>query len=578
MKENIKNMINLAAGRKNVELVLKNCKVVNVFSNEVIQGDIAIDTGIIIGIGSYTGETEIDIKGQYVSPGLVDGHVHIESTMVTPNQFARAVVPRGTTTIITDPHEIANVCGIEGIKFMIADSKEPPLDVFFMLPSCVPATPFENSGAVLEAAELKELIDNDKVLGLGELMNYPGVIEADSKIVDKLLLARKHEKVVDGHGPAILDKNLNAYVIAGVKTEHECSSVEEMLDRLRRGMYISIREGTAARNLETLIKGVTPENERRCVFCTDDKHPQGILKDGHIDNNIRLAIKNGIDPIAAIRMGSLNACECYGLKNRGAIAPGYIADLIVVDNLKAFNILKVFKEGKLVAEDNKSLFNAETNLCSEVLGTVNAKEVEVEDLRIKLDSDTANVMQLIPHSILTKKVVRKVSRDGDGMFTVSEGQDILKIVVVERHKATGNIGFGLVENFKLKNGAIASTVANDSHNIVIIGDNDNDIHTAINEVVRVGGGITIVSDGEVLQTLELPVAGLISDRPMEEVRDKLEKMLEIAYVKLGVNKELDPFMTLAFLALPVIPEIKVTDKGLFDVTKFEFIDISVKDS
>ncbi|GAA0179649.1 adenine deaminase [Clostridium sediminicola] len=575
MKKNIKNMIDLAAGRKKIELVLKNCKVVNVFSNEVIEGDIAIDKGVIIGVGRYTGETEIDIEGQYISPGLVDGHVHIESTMVTPNQFARAVVPRGTTTIITDPHEIANVCGVKGIEFMINNSKELPLDVFFMLPSCVPATPFENSGAVLEADDYKELITNNRVLGLGELMNYPGVIEGNIKIIDKLLLAQRHGKIVDGHGPEISDKDLNAYVIAGVKTDHECSSIEEMLDRLRRGMYVLIREGTAARNLEVLIKAVTPQNERRCMFCTDDKHPEGILKDGHIDNNVRLAIKNGIDPIAAIRMGSLNACECYGLKNRGAIAPGYIADLIVIDNLKAFNILKVFKKGKVVAENSKPLFDIETKLSSEVVGTVNAKEVTINDLKIKLNSDTANVMKLIPHSILTKKVVRKVNIDDGGIFTVNKDQDILKILVVERHKATGNIGFGLVENFKLKGGAIASTVANDSHNIVIIGDNDKDIYTAINEVIRIGGGITIVSNGEVLQTLELPIAGLISDKSMEEVRDKLGKMLEIAYVKLGVNKELDPFMTLAFLALPVIPEIKVTDKGLFDVTEFKFIDIGI---
>lgn len=578
MKSSITRMIDLAAGRDKVELVLKNCRIVNVFSNEIIEGNLAVDSGKIIGIGDYSGDTEIDLGGKYVAPGLIDGHVHIESTMVTPGQFARAVVPRGTTTIITDPHEIANVCGLEGIRFMIDASENLPLDIFFMLPSCVPATPFENSGAVLEASDLEELIDHPKVLGLGELMNYPGVIAADKNIVDKLMLSRSFDKIVDGHGPEISGMDLNAYVIGGVKTDHECSTVDEMMERVRNGMYISIREGTAARNLKDLIAAVTSANERRCVFCTDDRHPEGILKDGHIDNNVRLAIECGADPISAIRMATLNACECYGLKNKGAIAPGYAADLIVFDNLNDFNILKVFKNGKLVAENYRALFEVEAPDHSRVTDTVNMKPIDKEDLEIQLSANTVNVMSLQPHSLVTKRVIREVQPNKKGLFETDHTSDILKIAVVERHNATGNVGLGLVENFGLKGGAIASTVANDSHNIVVVGDNDDDMHKAINEVVRVGGGITLVSDGQVLRTLELPIAGLISDLTMEEVNDILIEMLEIAHERLGVNKELDPFMTLAFLALPVIPEVKITDKGFFDVTRFEFIDICVKNN
>lgn len=577
MKRIIKNTIEKASGRENVELVLRNCNIVNVFSDEIINGDLAIDAGIIIGIGDYQGDTEIDLAGKFLVPGLIDAHMHIESTMVTPSQFARAAVPRGTTTIIADPHEIANVCGIDGIKFLITASNNLPLDTFFMLPSCVPATPFEHSGAVLEANDLAELIDLPNVLGLGELMNYPGVIAGEKNIVDKLELSKSFGKIVDGHGPEISGKELNAYVIGGVKTDHECSTVEEMLNRIRKGMYISIREGTAARNLTSLIKGVTPQTERRCIFCTDDRHPEGILKDGHIDNNVRLAIEQGIDPISAIRMATLNACECYGLKNKGAIAPGCSADLIVVDDLQKFNILKVFKNGKLVAENYTPLFDVGTTDYSNVSNTVHIKPIQSDSLAIKLNTNTVNVMQLQSHSILTKKVIRKIKPDQNGFFKSDKADDILKIAVVERHHATGNIGLGLVENFGLKGGAIASTVANDSHNIVVIGDNDPDMLAAINEVVRVGGGITLVSNRAVLKTLALPIAGLISDLTMEEVNAELVEMLEIAYNRLEVNQKLDPFMTLAFLALPVIPEVKITDKGFFDVTNFEFIDICVAD-
>jgi len=575
MSIKIKHLIDVAAKRKKAELLLKNCKIVNVFSNEIIEGDLAIDSGKIIGIGNYEGIVEIDLKGKYVAPGLIDSHVHIESSMLSPGQFARAVVPKGTTSVITDPHEIANVRGLEGIEYMIKASKDLPLNVYCMLPSCVPVTSFENSGAILDAEHLKKLIDNPMVLGLGELMNYPGTIKGHDKVVDKLELAREYNKVVDGHSPGIKSEDLNAYIIGGVKTDHECSNVKEMLERLRGGMYISIREGSAAKNLEALIEGITPENERRCLLCTDDRHPEDIIEEGHIDNNIRIAIKKGIKPITAIRMATINVCECYGIKNLGAIAPGYDADLIIIDNLDEFKITKVIKDGKFVAEDGKALFTVEKEDNSNVINTVNLKKVNKEDLKIKLTSNQVNVMQLIPYSLLTKKVVRQVETDNEGYFKFNGDKDILKLAVIERHKATGNIGFSLVENFHLKNGAIATTVSNDSHNILVIGDNDHDMHLAVEELDRIQGGLVIVSQGKILKKLELPIAGLMSDQPIEVVKDIIEEMLGVAYKELGINIDLDPFMTLSFLALPVISKIKVTDKGLFDVENFKFIDISV---
>lgn len=572
MKDALRARIDIAAGRLKPQLVLKKGRVVNVFSHEIVEGDIAIHEGRIVGIGSYEGLKEIDIEGKYVAPGFIDGHVHIESSMVTPAEFAGAIVPRGTTTIIADPHEIANVKGIEGIEYILKASEDIPLNVFVMLPSCVPATSFENAGAVLDANALKKLMQHDRVLGLGELMDYPSVIAGEEGILDKIVMAA--DRVIDGHGPNIEGRDLNAYAAAGVRTEHECSTVEEMINRLRLGMYILIREGSAARNLEALVRGISKENLRRCLFCTDDKHPEDILVGGHIDNNLRLAVKNGIDPISAIQMATINAAECYGLRGLGAIAPGYSADLIVLDDLVEFNAIMVFKEGRQVAENKKPLFKASTSDYSDVIDTVNIKEINEEALQIKVESDIVNVIKLLPHSLLTEKVVRRIYIE-DGKFMFHKSLDILKLAVIERHRATGNIGLGLVEDFQLKGGAIASTIAHDSHNIIVIGDNDEDILLAIKEVSRVGGGITITSKGKVLMTLELCIGGLISNASMEEVNTKLKAMLDIAYNQLGVNKKIDPFMTLSFLALPVIPQLKLTDMGLFDVDKFKYINLNV---
>lgn len=574
MKSIIQKRIGVAAGREKADLVLKGGKVINVFTEEIIEGDVAIVDGYIAGIGKdYEGLEVIELEGRYIAPGLIDGHVHIESSMATPEQYARAIVPRGTTTIIADPHEVANVNGMDGIEYILNASETVPMDVFVMLPSCVPATDFENSGAVLEAKQLSELINHPRVLGLGELMDYPAVIGASERVVDKIKLAHENNKIIDGHGPLIDGVELNAYTSAGVRTEHECESVEEMINRLRLGMYILIREGSAARNLSTLVQGVSKENLRRCLFCTDDRHPGDILKDGHIDNNVRLAMECGLPALSAIRMATLNAAECYRLYDRGAVAPGYLADVIVIDNLRTFKVEKVFKAGKLVADDGLPLFEAESLIDERVRNTVNLGELDPEKLKLHMESDIARVMKIAPKSLVTEHVTRKVGLK-DGVFEYVRELDILKLAVLERHKATGNVGLGLVEGFEMKDGAIASTVAHDSHNLIIIGDTDDNIMAAAKEVERIGGGLVVVKSGMVIGSLPLPIAGIMSDKTLSEMDAEHEKLMELAY-NVGVNKEIDPFMLLAFLALPVIPELKLTDIGLFDVVNFEFVDLCI---
>lgn len=573
LKEELRNLIIKAKGDNNSQLVLKNANIINVFTGEIIQGDLAIDSGRIVGIGQYEGEIEIDLDGKYLSPGFIDSHVHIESSMSTPTQFARVVLPRGVTSIISDPHEIANIKGLEGIRYMMRDATHTPLDVYVMLPSCVPSTGFENAGAKLEAEDLKELMYEESVLGLGEMMNYPGVISVEDKILDKLILAK--DNIIDGHGPMIAGKDLNAYVAAGIKTEHEASTMEEVIERLRLGMYILLREGSAARDLRNIIKVVNKDNLRRFLLCTDDKHPEDLINEGSIDFNIKLAIKAGIDPVDAIRMATLNSAECYGLKNKGAIAPGYRADLVVIDNLDDFNILQVFKDGELVAENNKALFEIQLYLPDHMKNSVNIRKVELEDIQILMKSTNANIISIIEDSLVTDKVIKKV-KTNNGYFEYSE-EDILKLVVVERHSGTGNIGLGLIENFQLKNGAIGSTIAHDSHNILVVGDNDRDILLAIEEIDRMGGGLVIVFEGKVVKILPLEIGGIMTSKPIEETNIILKEMIKISHEKLKVNPKIDPFMTLAFMALPVIPKIKLTDMGLFDVERFSFIEVYNKD-
>ncbi len=573
IKNRLKTKIDVAAGRIKAEKVFKNGKIINVFTSEIIEGDVAIVDGEVVGIGNYSGEEEVDLKGKYLAPGLIDGHVHIESSMVSPREFMKVVLPKGTTTIVADPHEIANVRGLEGIRYMMESSRGLPMNFYFVLPSCVPSTEFENSGAKLLAEDLSTLINRKDVLGLGELMDYPGVIGAREDILDKVLIAK--EKIIDGHGPEISGNELNAYRMAGVQTEHECSTVEEMQNRLRLGMYILIRQGSAARNLEELIKGVSKENSRRCLFCTDDRHPDDLIHEGHIDNNVRSAIKMGLDPMTAIQMATINAAECYGLNKVGAIVPGRMADFVVLEDLESFKIHSVYKKGSLAEEllENLPEHRADTRW---VKNSVNLHDVSLEDFDVDVDGKLVRTIQVLPHSLLTKQKSLRV-KVKDGKYYSDEGEHLLKMAVIERHHKRGNVGLGLVKDFHLKDGAIALTIGHDSHNLILIGDRDQDMLDAVKEVENIGGGIAIVAKGKILASLSLPLGGLMAEESMEKVNEKFKKMLDIAYNELDVNPEIDPFMTLSFLALPVIPEIKLTDLGLFDVTKFGFVDLLIKE-
>lgn len=566
-------MIDSAAMRRKVDLVLKNAKIVNVFSHEILEGDLAIDNGKFIGIGNYEGVEEIDLSGKVVSPGLIDAHVHIESSSSTPIEFARAVLPKGTTTVVADPHEIANVLGLDGVKYMLEASKDLPLKCYFMLPSCVPATPFETSGAVLDSKELSKLMDHERILGLGELMNYPGVVAADSEIIKKVELAKNAGKFIDGHGPVIKNEELNAYSIVGIRSDHECTNAVEMLNQIRTGMYIAIREGSACKDLLHLIKGITPQNERRTVFCTDDRHPGDIMNIGHIDNNVRLAIQSGVDPITAIRMATLNTAECWNLRGKGAIAPGYDANFIIVDNLEEFNVLETYVDGEKITEDWYKDIVIPKEVTDLASNTINLPKISVDDLKIPLRSDKVNVIKIIPDQIVTEKVERVVTVK-DGFFERTE--DVLHFYVVERHKATGNIGKGFIEGFGINDGAIALTIAHDSHNIGIISTNEENALLALEEVERIGGGVVVVKEGKVIGSTPLSIAGLMSDDKMEDVSKNLRHMYHLTYDELGVDRSIKTLMTQSFMALPVIPELKLTDLGLFDVLQFKHIDLEVE--
>lgn len=563
-------LVEVATGRRAADLLLKNCKLVNVFTHEILETSVAVDQGIVVGYGDQEAEIERDLQGRYLLPGLIDSHVHIESSLLSPEQFALLVLPRGTTTVVADPHEIANVCGLQGIRYMIEAAEEAPLDVYFMLPSCVPATSFENAGAVLDAEALASMIDHESVLGLGEMMDYPAVLSADRGALAKLDTAARARKPMDGHAPMVLGRELMAYRAAGIETDHECSTVEEMQERLSLGMRVLIREGSAARNLSTLIKGVTDRNAHLCAFCTDDKQPADILKEGQIDYNLRLAVAEGLDPITAVQMATINAARGYELSNRGALAPGYIADMIVVDDLSEFYVREVYKRGVKVAENRLPLFSVGSPELTPVIGTVNAPTLKADSFRLSLSSNSVRVIGIEPGSLITHDLTRSVERDESGCFVPSADNDVRKLAVVERHRRTGNIGLGLVEGFGLSGGAMATTIAHDSHNLIVVGDNDEDMLLAAEELIRLDGGMCLAGGGKILGNLALPIAGLMTNERGENVSEELEELNTLAFGRLGVRDDIDPFMTLSFLALPVIPELKLTDMGLFDVKQFDF--------
>ncbi|MGL4986082.1 MAG: adenine deaminase [Treponemataceae bacterium] len=568
----LSKIIKVSKGEFLADLVIRNCKVVDPISQTISDGDIAIFDGYIVGVGDYRGKKEIDAKGAFATSGLIDAHVHIESSLCTPEGFAQLVIPFGTTCVVADPHEISNVKGVGGIHFMINSARKTPLKAYFMVPSCVPATNFEDAGAIVDARVVEELINEKQILGLGEMMNVPGVLHTDEDVVEKISLAINQHKPIDGHAPGVKGKDLNAYRVSGITTDHECINADQVRSRLKRGMYVLLRQGSAAQNLKDLLLGVTEANSRRCAMCSDDKHTGDILQNGHINHNLRLAVAQGFNVFCAIAMATINAAECYQLKNTGLIAPGFHADIVLFEDLKDFKVKKVFIDGEIVAKDGKPLFDAPNRVDMALTQSVNIAPIELRDLQIPIKNNTAKIIQLTSHDLITNAVERAV-KVKDGFFDASQNQGIQKLFVIERHKATGKIGKGLIENYGAHGGAIATTIAHDSHNLIVAGDNDGDILHAISELEKVGGGITLVQNGIVLETLSLEIGGLMSAVSAPEISAKIDRMLHLAYEKLCVNREIEPFMTLSFLSLPVIPHIKLTPRGLFNVDTFEFMDV-----
>ncbi|MDF2653747.1 MAG: ade2 [Bacillota bacterium] len=577
-KRRLKKLIDAAAGRIPADVVIKNCKVVDVYNGTVIEGDIAICEDLIAGVGTYEGLREIDGNGQYAAPGFIDSHIHVESSYVCPEELGRMVVPHGTTTIIADPHEITNVCGLKGLNYMMEASRETVLDIKWMLPSCVPATPFEHAGAVIDAEAMKEPIQNERILGLGEFMNFPGVINASDDSLDKLLVAMNQGKPIDGHSPGVSGNALNAYAAARIRTDHECSSVAEMHERIARGMYVLLRQGSACHNLKDLLKGVTPMNSRRCVFCADDCQPKTILSTGHLDHHLRICSEEGIDPIMAIQMASLNAAECFGLADRGAIAPGLRADIVLFDNLKDFRVQKVFIEGKEAASEGNYLLPIQRYDISATKGSFHVKDFSKEKLRLRIQSQRAHVINILPGGVVTGKEIAEIKRDENSEFCYDPSSDIVKVAVVERHQNTGNVAVALLKGYGIKTGAVALSIAHDSHNIIVVGVNDEDMVFAVEQLIKQDGGIILVENQEILESMPMPIAGLMSDQSGEWIDEKLTKIHKAAHEVLKVNEDVEPVMTLCFMSLAVIPELKLTDMGLFDVTKFEFIPIEVHET
>lgn len=555
-------IIAVAAGREKADLVLKNAKYLNVFSNEFLCGDIAVANGLIAGVGKYDGKTEIDVSGKLVLPGFIDAHIHLESSMVTPAEFAKAVVAHGTTTVITDPHEITNVMGIDGVEYMIQASQNLPIDVHFMMPSCVPATEIDESGAELDCKDIDLYLDNKKVLGLAEMMNYVGVINGDKNVLSKIVTSQAHHKKIDGHAPELLGNDLNAYIAAGVYSDHECSTFENALEKLRKGQFIMIREGTAAHNLKALMPLLTQQYYSRCMFATDDKHPSDLLYGGHIDYIVKQALKNGADPIVALKTATHHAARYFLLNNKGAIASGYLADIVVVDNLEDFNVETVFKCGKLVFDGEVKDFSAPTvdeKLAEKCFDTFHLDSVTPSSFKV---DGKLGLIGLVGGELLTRNLGTADKIDVEN--------DILKIACIERHKGTNHIGVGYVKGYSLKSGAVATSVAHDSHNIITVGCNDDDIAVAVNAIKDSKGGIAVVENGKIKALLELPIAGLMSDEPLTTVNEKLENAKLSAY-ELGADKSIDPFMTLSFLSLPVIPSLRITTKGVFDAENWKML-------
>ena len=556
-------IIEVASGREKADLVLKNASYVNVFSSEICHGDIAVAEGLIVGMGEYSGNTEIDVSGKIVLPGFIDAHIHLESAMVSPCEFVKAVLPHGTTTVICDPHEIANVMGTDGIEYMLQATEGLPVDVRFMLPSCVPATPMDESGAILDYRTIDSFYDHPRVQGLAEMMNYPGIIGADSQVVEKIVAAQAHHKKIDGHAPSLVGNDLNAYIAAGVYSDHECFDPSDAIAKLQRGQFIMIREGTAAHNLEALLPLLTEKYADRCMFCCDDKHPSDLLEKGHIDFNVREAIRRGVDPILAVRVACHHAARYFLLNNRGAIAPGYLGDFVVIDNFNDFNIQQVFKKGRLMFDGQTvSPFPAPTidpYLEQRAHDTFRVPSLSAEDFT---ERRPRGIIGMVPGELVTT--------DQGYSDHIDPEWDILKIAVVERHKNTRHIGIGYLQGYGLKQGAVATSVSHDSHNIIVVGANEEDMAAAVNRITENHGGIVVMDHGEIKGEVVLSVAGIMSDDTLENVNTALEQAKEAAFT-LGVSHNIDPFMTLSFMSLPVIPKLRLTTRGVIDVESQQYV-------
>ncbi len=564
----LKNLIAVARGDEPADLVLANAQVVNTFNGEIETGNVAICGDRVAGVGDYQQAKEVlDLSGKYLAPGLINGHTHLESSMLDVGQYARAVVPHGTSALVTDLHEIANVGGLEGMRYVLDCARRLPLDMFLMAPSCVPATHLETSGASIGPEDIRRILRWRDCIGLGEVMNFPGVLAGDAGVLSKIESARG--RVVDGHAPGVSGKDLSAYIAAGIRSDHESVILTEAEEKLRRGMFIMIREGSSEKNLGALLPLVTDKTYKRCLLVVDDRSCVDLLRDGDIDAVVRQAIRRGLDPVRAIQMATINTAEYFRRDSLGAVAPGYFANLMVLDDLADFEINMVFYHGRLVAREGKPLFPSYQPGDGRLTNTVNIKPFTVEALRLRAFGESHLVIEAVPGQIITRKRREKV-RVVDGFVVPDTSRDILKLAVVERHQASGNIGLGLVTGFGLKRGALASSIAHDAHNIVVVGTSDEDIFTAIKEVERLQGGLVVTAEGRVLASLGLPIAGLLSDEPLETVVDSLERLEQVA-------RDLDttlpsPLATLSFLALPVIPELRLTDLGLVDVNEFKLVE------
>ena len=574
MKINLNKQISVATQREKADLILKNGKIIDVINLKIIEKDIAIVDGVIVGIGKYdNSDNIINLNGKYISPGLIDGHVHIESSLLPPKSFARVSLRNGVTTVIADPHEIANVSGVDGIKFMLDESKNIDLDIFYMLPSCVPSTNFENAGAIILNDDLKQFYSHRNVLGLAEMMDFNGVLNLNSNVIDKLNYANSLNKIIDGHAPGIDETSLNAYIVAGISTDHECENLEDMQNRLDRGMFVLIREGTAARNLSSLIKYVNIENNSLVGLCTDDKHLDDLINEGGVDFSIRKAVTLGINPLLAIKLATYNTAIAYNLKDRGSITPNKIADFIILDDLETFKINSVYKLGKKIDISLENILETASKISVDKSSISISNEINWD---ITLKSNKVRTIQISPNNLYTAECIIDVNIDKTGNFIPEpEINGTAKMFVIQRHdKIKNNVGKAIVKDLGIKKGAIATTIAHDSHNLIVIGTNDADIELAVRTIEKIGGGLISVVDGEIVGETILEIGGLMTGRPIKSILEDLKK-LHISLNKLGFNDNFNPFLTLSFLSLPVIPKLKLTDKGLFDVNLFEFVDIEV---